>query len=214
MGFTHTWKYLRARLTVGIWEAIKLDTYILLSHLPEHSLSAGGHYSEAPLKLIGMNGSPPIVSNGRIIFNGDGSQPKEDADPYGRDCEDPLGCETFCLYRNWRATLRDYLKEDPTNEWNKGCLKEKRYSEFCKTNRKPYDLVVCAVLAIATQRAPGWLRITSSDGDASDWQPAVDWASEVLDRRIINPINHGIVIGEVDEAGAVQVGEGVLACSS
>lgn len=52
--------------------------------------------------------------------------------------------------------------------------------EFCKTARKPYDLIVCAVLIAANHYAPGWLQI-NSDGDVADgWGEALQWAQDVL----------------------------------
>ena len=44
---------------------------------------------------------------------------------------------------------------------------------FCKTARKPYDLLVCAVLLVVTEIAPGAITV-ESDGDmrGADWQPA------------------------------------------
>ena len=47
---------------------------------------------------------------------------------------------------------------------------------FCKTARKPYDLLVCAVLLAVTEMAPGAL-VVASDGDihGAEWQPARDF---------------------------------------
>ena len=43
---------------------------------------------------------------------------------------------------------------------------------FCKTARKPYDLLVCACL-IATHEILGY--DVSSDGDLEDWKPAINF---------------------------------------
>jgi hypothetical protein len=48
--------------------------------------------------------------------------------------------------------------------------KEKTDWNFCKTARKPYDLLVCACL-IAAKEILGYE--VSSDGDFEDWQPAI-----------------------------------------
>jgi hypothetical protein len=58
--------------------------------------------------------------------------------------------------------------------------------EFCKTARKPYDLVVVASLAVLADRVKGV--IVSSDGDASDWTAGVKFASKTLGRIIKNPL--------------------------
>ncbi|KAH8755044.1 hypothetical protein F5883DRAFT_526574 [Diaporthe sp. PMI_573] len=43
---------------------------------------------------------------------------------------------------------------------------------WCKTDRKPYDLIVCATLLRAKHLAPNAVKI-SSDGDWDDWSEAV-----------------------------------------
>lgn len=56
---------------------------------------------------------------------------------------------------------------------------------FCKTAAKPYDLVVCAILAVVKEHAPQ-VRV-SSDGDARDWAAPLRWASDILKRPILLP---------------------------
>jgi len=48
--------------------------------------------------------------------------------------------------------------------------------QFCKTARKPYDLIVTAMLLVVSEVAPAWADV-SSDGDmgGKDWQPARDF---------------------------------------
>jgi len=53
-------------------------------------------------------------------------------------------------------------------------LLPKKMSDSCKTNRKPYDFVVCAVLILAYTHIPDIVRI-QSDGDEDDWNPALFW---------------------------------------
>lgn len=50
---------------------------------------------------------------------------------------------------------------------------------FCKTNDRPYDLMVTALLIVCAGYAEGALNI-SSDGTAEEWQPAVDLVTKVL----------------------------------
>ena len=49
---------------------------------------------------------------------------------------------------------------------------------FCKTNQKPYDLLVMALLIIVFQHTQR-LQITS-DGTTDEWQPAVDLVERAL----------------------------------
>jgi hypothetical protein len=90
----------------------------------------------------------PEVSSDFISLNGDAEFVATDG-----MCEDDMSHETFFLSK----------LSDPDN-WN-----------FCKTARKPCDLVVCAILLLAVEIAPGALGV-SSDGEMSgdDWQPARD----------------------------------------
>jgi len=58
--------------------------------------------------------------------------------------------------------------------------------DFTKTNRRNYDGMVCAVLAIAAGHAPQCYRI-ASDGDADDWAAPLSWASTILGRAVALP---------------------------
>ncbi len=51
--------------------------------------------------------------------------------------------------------------------------------DFCKTARKPYDLVVCAVLIQARILHPRGVTL-STDGVAEDWLPALEFHNRVV----------------------------------
>lgn len=161
MGYTHYFPRLRA-ISDAEWGAITKDVRLLLGNLPAHSLSAGGYYSDAPLRLALEEGEPepPLVDDRYIIFNGTGG--------------DDLGHETF------------YIDRESADEFGRNRPDIPFGFDFCKTARKPYDLAVCAVLAVMHDRAPGGWRI-GSDGDLSDWKPALDWAAKVLGRILADP---------------------------
>ena len=63
--------------------------------------------------------------------------------------------------------------------------------EFCKTERKPYDLIVCAVLGVLETHINGprgdAIAITS-DGKF-EWREPLHWAARVLGRPIPAPRN-------------------------
>jgi len=61
---------------------------------------------------------------------------------------------------------------------------------FCKTNRREYDLVVTACLAVLKHRL-GDAMALSSDGKAFDWQSGVEYARKVTGLKIKNPIPMG-----------------------
>ena len=54
--------------------------------------------------------------------------------------------------------------------------------EFCKTNRKPYDLAVCLMLLAMEHHLKGGVDI-SSDGDKNDWGQAFDLYTKIFPRR-------------------------------
>ena len=60
---------------------------------------------------------------------------------------------------------------------------------FCKTARKPYDLFVCLALLSFTEYFPSDVFTLSSDGDAEDWQEAVDLYNEITRKKVPNPFN-------------------------
>ncbi|WP_019025322.1 MULTISPECIES: hypothetical protein [unclassified Thioalkalivibrio] len=56
----------------------------------------------------------------------------------------------------------------------------------CNTARKPYDIMVCATLIAAYDRAPAALSITSH-GEPKDWAPAQAFAEHTLGRPLKIP---------------------------
>ena len=60
-------------------------------------------------------------------------------------------------------------------------------ADFCKTARKPYDLIVVACLTILKSRLKDYIDV-SSDGQAINWQAGVEYASIVLDKALSNPL--------------------------
>lgn len=58
---------------------------------------------------------------------------------------------------------------------------------FCKTARKPYDLLVCMCLLSFRQHFPRNVFELSSDGNAEEWQEAVDLYNQITEKEIDNP---------------------------
>ena len=56
---------------------------------------------------------------------------------------------------------------------------------FCKTARKPYDLVVVGCLGVLAELDGV---VVESDGCAEEWEEGIEWASRVLERPVKNPI--------------------------
>lgn len=113
----------------------------------------------ADVKKLVEKGGVPLWSE----YDEPGTAPVIDADQilFNGCAED--GHETF------------YLQRDLYPQFN-----------FCKTVRKPYDLIVCGVLIIAEKHAPGAWDI-GSDGSygegewqSSEWTPAINKVAEIL----------------------------------
>lgn len=101
--------------------------------------------------------------------------------------------EDFCM----REHLRDELGLQHKDRYGYG----RAGSNFCKTARKPYDVVVTACLAVLKYHLGDLISI-SSDGTHKDWNDGVILARDVLRRKIENPIpkeealpNNVIIIG-------------------
>lgn len=97
--------------------------------------------------------SSPEFTNNSICFNG------LDADAH----------ETFLL-------TRKYIKGTYEEK------KEKYQFNFCKTARKPYDIMVCACLILYKYYFPTEVWV-SSDGDSEEWQPAFLFIFDTLEDK-------------------------------
>lgn len=167
MGYTHYWEYLRDP-TPAEWRRVVDDTRELFRNLPERSENAGGYYASAPLALCRRalvepkTSRPvfrgrPVVNEREIHFDGAGVHGGTD-----------LAHCTFHLKRH-----ADITEKYPTV----------RRMAFVPTARLPYDLVVCGVLLVAFDAAPGAFHV-KSDGTPDDWEPARVWASHTLGRTL------------------------------
>lgn len=175
MGYTHYWNQ-RRDIPVKAWYVICADVRALIEKLPEKTDTAGGFYKDEWLRVGFESDSNEraLVDEKQIRFNGLGvAQEKR---PHVRD---DLGHETFLITR----------KKRPIESWE-DLARYRRVGagDFCKTSRKPYDLLVCAVLLVVLHHADGAFTV-GSDGGPSDWQPAIAFANGVLARSHPNPIN-------------------------
>jgi hypothetical protein len=60
-------------------------------------------------------------------------------------------------------------------------------SGFCKTNRKPYDRLVTAVLIVIAKHSGSAIEVTS-DGAAVDWLPGAAFVKQVLGEGYAVPL--------------------------
>lgn len=154
MGYTHYW-YRKKSFTQKQWEKVcmrVLDVIALcdktIYKVHGKILLAWEYDSELEPQPTFFGGpkmlpKPPQVDNEFVRFNG------------WKD----NGHETFLVSRE--------MPDVP--EWQSD---KSRSFDFCKTNRKPYDLAVMLCLLIMADAAPKTFRV-ASDGDwDSEWVPA------------------------------------------
>lgn len=99
---------------------------------------------------FGKPGSYPLVDKDKIVFNG----------------QEPDDYETF------------YMERAPSSESNHSSNNEYKSFSFCKTQYRPYDPVVIAVLCLADLYCGEYINV-SSDGGAEDWVEGLELARSI-----------------------------------
>jgi len=169
MGYTHYYS-LNKEQTQAKWDKFVEDVKTVKKHLPKHSNSSGGYYLESPLFLNGCYRNKDAIFNSeKILFNG-GDVPAnervEEEDGFFK--EEELSHETFFL--------------DNRSD-----------RHFCKTARKPYDLMVQCVLILAKHHFKKDFSF-SSDGEIEDWLEAYKLVSKYF--KIKPELMIGLCYGE------------------
>lgn len=157
MGFSHYYNHTQ-NLDQETWNEFIKDCKTLYKNMPDHSKSSGAYHADDPLILTGdaLYKSPKFTKD-LVYFNGGDTGVRvkkgkywEEAYPDGTTEEFPkLSHETFVLKRQGDGG-------------------------FCKTARKPYDLMVQACLILLLAHFPKDAKV-SSDGDSDDWYEATEF---------------------------------------
>lgn len=173
MGYTHYW-VIPKDIKEDHWNEFCQVCQVLIDNAPSYSKSSGGYYTHIPLYLHGILQPTPIINQEEIMFNGGdvpsgerkkntclnncgeiveyyGPRQSEDKTQYIADC---YGHETFAITKRVEKGSDGF--------------------SFCKTARKPYDLIVQACLIAAVALLPE-LSYVASDGDRSDWEAAFEY---------------------------------------
>ena len=156
MGYTHYWTFDRSKMTqdeLKIAFKKAVDEIVNLKNNLPKEIVIKGEH--------GYN--EPTFSEQEICFNG--------------DIESELEHETFrvtfeqpkiCIYHN----------ADPL----KSIYKDQNF-KFCKTTRKPYDLLVCASLIALNKYMPEAFTY-SSDGNEEDWKKPKEFYQQFCESTI------------------------------
>ncbi|WP_166256098.1 hypothetical protein [Marinobacter salicampi] len=167
MGYSHYFKK-RRKPTADEWEAIERAAKFLIANAPVRTATAGGYCQDDPLSgylITYVERKDP--ETGEYVDEAiaiDHAAPNVVQAMEGNPCicfdgVEDLGHETFLMT-------------------NLGPEEDRALSPcmwFCKTGRKPYDLLVCGLLILVNDIAPDLLAIRS-DGKVDDWEPALQFA--------------------------------------
>lgn len=91
-------------------------------------------------------------------------------------------------------TMREHFKQN-FNDFGGGF-------QFCKTARKPYDLVVTACLALLKHRLKDYIDV-SSDGTHNEWKYGIALIKEAIDVTVKNPIPNEESSNRCNECGNI-----------
>ena len=163
MGYTHNFNQ-QEDFDQNRWSAIKKAVVDMVKNLPEHTETAGGYMAEYRLKgnIVAFDpeaefGAGPIITSmsAETIVQPDPDDSTNEMIWFNGNPQEELDHEPFVLHRK---------KIDEAG------------ADFCKTARKPYDLLVCATLIVADHVAPGFLEI--GGGGVDDWMPALEFVRD------------------------------------
>lgn len=160
MGYTHYWK--SSTFKSEEEKTKKFDKFFevcrkLYENRPKQSLSAGGYYADADLLIANGQGEGEPFFGDRFL------DAKSDQE-YGR-------VVWFNGYTPKSSAFEDLSHETFM------ISEKKNEGDFCKTARKPYDLLVCACL-IAAGKILGYQ--INTDGTLEDWKPAFEFYNSVM----------------------------------
>ena len=155
------------------WSGICCDVIKLLMKMPAQTDADAAVYGNQPLRnhVVGSNNTRITPQRPQAVFYRDAFG--EQFIHLNGDSEAELDGGVFVLGRT------------PKNPSEGAC---------CNTKRKPYDLLVCAILIVANHHAPESLDIRSQ-GQAQDWIAALDFVQKtaIADAKLPPKVDPGAV---------------------
>lgn len=174
MGYTHYW-YTNKEGDQRAWSAALMDVAEMVRHSP------------VTLRDNAGEGDGPEFTDKYLGFNGDANAHCTPGNTSCRYCGGTdwmpghdLAHETFLLY----CRLADY--QHPEWQSRMDDVPETFAFDFCKTARKPYDVMVVAALCRMAECGEDTIRV-SSDGKPEDWEAGARLASILLGRIVHIP---------------------------
>lgn len=159
MGYTHYWKFnLDYEINSEKWKEI-VDDFNKILDVEIDIPSKNDPFGPTVHPYFDVYDGTGGMTSLRNILEPYSNQKLEITDEEirfnGRE-EGDRGHETFSLQRKSDKRLEDYASR----------LDRKYIFDFCKTARKPYDIVVCCLLVILKHRLGNMIEISS---DGKDW---------------------------------------------
>ena len=168
MGYTHYWYFPSTyEVDTKTWKKIVDDFNKILDMKAwnEFPNAFGKEHGTLRDILEPSSGQKLAITDDMIWFN-------------GRE-ENDQGHETFHLERkSTKESYRTFPLKDQDGKILEDTEKEECFT-FCKTARKPYDIVVCCCLLIAKKHLGGLISV-SSDGDEVEWNDAINLCQKHL----------------------------------
>ena len=187
MGYTNYYT-LKRTVDKETWAKIIKDCKVLYKNMPEYAdeepISTWYKDNGIRLYLNGCGGYKlPQFTAKQIFFNGGGHHPesRRKVEDRWEDTSQPrtsegdmvdLSHETFYMYPKVKKGVQSY-------EAGSGF-------GFCKTARKPYDLMVKAVLIVCKVHLEDYIEI-DCDGEDEDWHSAIRFVTNVLGEKYLSP---------------------------
>ena len=149
MGYTHYWKFnTNYKISSLKWKEIVDDFNKILDveiDIPNNDLYCGTEGLTRLRSILEPDSDQRLeITDNEIRFNG-----REEGD---------RGHETFSLQRMSDKRLEEYAER----------LDRNYIFDFCKTARKPYDIVVCCLLVILKHRLGNMIEISSDGRDGTN----------------------------------------------
>ena len=184
MGYTNY--YSTNNLSKENWETLVDRVKYLLNNLPTGiENSAGGDLFDGHVLTGCHSRKNPTVNKSLILFNGglectaEGYTVKREKDGEGYWISVVYKPDGTRLLDSESVDFKEFDEHNIEDLSHETFVLKRTCKEFCKTARKPYDVIVKAVLLLGVSLFPENFKV-SSDGDYDDWHGAEKLLQDVF----------------------------------